>query len=260
MHNLTVTLIQSPLHWHAPEKNRVLFSKKIDALDGTTDLIILPEMFTTGFTMAATELAETMTGPTVEWMHTIAHAKNAVITGSLIIEDNGHYYNRLIWMPPNGALQYYDKRHLFRMAKEHAHYTAGHTRPLFMLHGWRVCPLICYDLRFPVWSRNNSDNAFDLLVFVANWPRVRHGAWKALLKARAIENSAYVVGVNRVGQDDNDIDYAGDSVALNYLGESLIDCADRDTVQSVPLDYQALQDFRARFPAHQDADRFTIDL
>jgi len=256
MKTLNITLIQTELYWHNPAKNRAMFSDMIAKLDTPTDLVILPEMFTTGFTMQTHEQAELMSGETVRWMYATAKKHNLILMGSLIIEEHGDYYNRLMWMPPDGHCSHYDKRHLFRMAEEHHHYTAGTDRLIVELNGWRICPLICYDLRFPVFSRNCND--YDLLIYVANWPAKRRYAWQTLLKARAIENLAYVVGVNRIGQDGNGIAYSGDSAVLNYLGRELTSQADTPLITTVTLDYTALQQYRDSFPAHLDADAFTL--
>jgi predicted amidohydrolase len=213
-------------------------------------------MFTTGFSMQAAELAEDMEGPSVEWLRTMAARLGAVVAGSLIVADGG-YRNRLLWARPDGTLAAYDKRHLFRMAREHEHYTAGEERVVVDLYGWRVLPLVCYDLRFPVWSRSRDD--YDLALYVANWPAARRYAWSTLLRARAIENLCYVVGVNRVGADGAGIDYAGDSVALDPRGRPLAELGDAAVVTQVTLSADALREHRRRFPAHLDADAFRLE-
>ena len=218
---------------------------------------MLPEMFTTGFTMEAESNAETMSGESVNWMAALAQRFNTTLCGSLIIKDGGNYYNRLIWMPPDGSVSHYDKRHLFRMANEHLHYSAGTTRPVFLLGDWRVTPLICYDLRFPVWSRGVND--FDLMVFVANWPAARQSAWQVLLPARAVENQCYVAGVNCTGTDGNAIPYKGDSGAYDYFGGTLAACGSEPGVVTITLDGSALSRYRDKFPAYRDADEFSID-
>lgn len=257
MPDLTITLIQTPLHWHERALNLEIIAQKIEALPTPTDLIILPEMFTTGFTMQAPALAEPMSGPTLPWLKNMAAATGAAITGSLIIEEAGKYYNRLVWMPPDGRYTYYDKKHLFRMAGEPQVYAAGTKREIVTWRGWRICPLICYDLRFPVWSRN-VQNEYDLLLYVANWPAPRSTAWKSLLPARAVENCAYVAGVNRVGEDGHGHAYAGDSMVINYQGEVLIPPTDEEYNPTVTLSYQELVSFRESFPVYLDADAFTL--
>ncbi len=258
MQDLTVALVQTHLHWHDPAANRAHFDGLIDgvARDDLPDLIVLPEMFATGFTMDAAAHAETMEGDSVAWMRLVARDYGVTLCGSLIIEDDGRYFNRLIWMPPDGAAGCYDKRHLFRMANEHEHYSAGTARSVFSLGEWRVCPLVCYDLRFPAWSRGI--NEFDLQIFVANWPAARRSAWRTLLPARAVENQCYVVGVNRVGKDGNDIRYSGDSGAFDYLGNTLLDCGAEARTDTVRLPGAPLERYREKFPAYLDADRFTI--
>ena len=256
MRNLTITLLQAELDWHAPESNRARFEQLIAASSEVSDLIILPEMFTTGFTMEASKNAETMDGDTVAWMAKVAGREQVTLCGSIIIEVSGHFYNRLVWMPPNGQLASYDKRHLFRMADEHQHYTAGQQRTLVQLGEWRICPLVCYDLRFPAWSRGR--NEFDLLIYVANWPSARRSAWRVLLPARAVENQCYVAGVNRIGEDGNGVAYAGDSMVADYLGNLVADCEDRPSSTTVSLDLDALIRYREKFPAFLDGDEFAI--
>lgn len=253
---LRVTIVQSALAWHEPDVNRRRLAAHFRGLAGHSDLVVLPEMFATGFTMDAGAVAETMSGPTVGWMREEAAALGCVVTGSLVIRDEGLHYNRLVWARPDGTLAYYDKRHLFRMANEQAHYSAGGRQLTVDLKGWRVRPLICYDLRFPVWSRNRND--YDVLVYVANWPAKRAQAWAALLRARAIENLSYVVGVNRVGTDGNGLSHAGDSVVLDFRGMPLSSEGSGDRVETTVLDLEALAGFRARFPAHLDADPFEL--
>lgn len=256
MRNLSITLLQTELDWHAPESNRARFEQLISASSKTSDLIILPEMFTTGFTMEAQNNAEIMGGETVAWMANVAAREQVTLCGSVIIKDGRHFYNRLIWMPPNGQPASYDKRHLFRMADEHHHYTAGQQRTLVQLGEWRICPLICYDLRFPVWSRGQ--NEFDLLIYVANWPAARRSAWQVLLPARAVENQCYVAGVNRIGEDGNGVAYAGDSLVADYLGNLVTDCGDRSKSTTVSLDLDALDRYREKFPAFLDGDQFAL--
>jgi predicted amidohydrolase len=254
--HLRVTMIQTALAWQDPAANRAVFASHFRGLVGHTDLIVLPEMFTTGFSMDAERLAETMDGPTVEWMREEAAALGCAITGSLIVRDGGRHYNRMVWVAPDGGLQHYDKRHLFRMAGEQEHYAAGARRVTVEYKGWRICPLVCYDLRFPVWSRNRGD--YDLLLYVANWPARRSLAWKTLLRARAIENVAYVVGVNRIGSDGNGASYSGDSVAVDFLGQPLAGDRGGDFAETAVLDRDLLQSWRKSFPVHLDADDFRI--
>lgn len=254
MQNLNITLMQADLHWHDPPANRRMFAKLAADCAATTDLIVLPEMFTTGFTMEAEQVAEDLNGDTVQWMAEIAHDLKVTVTGSLVIRDATGFFNRLIWMPPDGQAEHYDKRHLFRMASEQDHYAQGHERRVFRLRDWRVCPLVCYDLRFPVWSRGVDE--FDLLLYVANWPAARRSAWQTLLPARAVENLCYCAGVNRVGTDGNGIAYAGESGAWDYLGHAVTACDDQPATVTVELDGTALTRYRKKFPAHLDADRF----
>jgi predicted amidohydrolase len=254
--HLRVTLVQTELQWQDPAGNRHRLAAHFRGLLGHTDLVVLPEMFSTGFSMDAAALAEDMDGPTVGWMREEAAALGCVVTGSLIVREAGHCRNRLIWARPDGTVEHYDKRHLFRVAGEQDHYAAGTRRLVVDLKGWRVCPMICYDLRFPVWSRNRDD--YDLLLYVANWPQRRAHAWSTLLRARAIENLSYVVGVNRIGKDGNGASYSGDSVALDYLGQPLSSEGGGDRVETAVLDLESLQSYRASFPAHLDADRFEL--
>ena len=216
---LRIVGIQADLFWENPKKNLTFFEEKINSLPGNTDLIVLPEMFTTGFTMNPEKVAEKMDGISVSWMLKIAAEKHIAITGSLVISDGANYYNRLIFVHPSGKIETYNKRHSFTLAGEHKVYTSGKEKLIVTYKGWRICPLICYDLRFPVWARNTEN--YDLLIFMANWPITRIKAWETLLKARAIENMSYVVGVNRTGKDANNYEYSGNSLAIDYLGEEL---------------------------------------
>jgi omega-amidase len=256
VHDLTISLVQADLAWQDPAANRAQLAALLDTIPSLGELVILPEMFTTGFTMRAPEHAESMTGPTVVWLQTEARRRQTTLCGSVIISDGGHFYNRLLWVPPSGELAWYDKRHLFRMAGEHRHYSAGTERRVFQLGDWRVCPLVCYDLRFPVWSRGA--NAFDLLLYVANWPETRRPAWQALLPARGVENQCYVAGVNRTGSDGQGIPYAGDSGVHHPLGHALLDLGRTAGVGTVTLSGAELVSYRERFPAWQDADPFTL--
>lgn len=254
--NLRVTMIQADLAWQAPITNRRNLAAHFRGLAGHTDLIVLPEMFTTGFTMDAAGLAETMDGETVHWLREESAAWGCAITGSIIVRDGSRHYNRLLFAKPDGTLEHYDKRHLFRMANEQKHFAAGTHRKLIEFKGWRLCPQVCYDLRFPVWSRNRGD--YDALLYVANWPARRRVAWSALLKARAIENVCYAVGVNRVGKDGNGATYAGDSAVYDFMGRSLGGDHGGDFVETVVLDREALEMYRKEFPAHLDADDFEL--
>lgn len=274
MNDLKITIIQSNLHWEDKEKNLEMFSQKIASISEETDLIILPEMFTTGFSMRPELFAETMSGNTIVWMKEKAKEKNCVITGSFICEVNGKHVNRLVWMNPDGTHNVYDKRHLFRMGDEDKHYGHGEKKIIVELKGWKICPLICYDLRFPVWARNKKESSsknqesrqkkevdveYDVLIYVANWPERRSHPWKSLLVARAIENQSYTIGVNRVGNDDNDIYHSGDSVALNFRGEAISKMeSGKESISTITLNYKDLEDFRKQFPVMLDADDFEI--
>lgn len=256
--DLRITLIQTELHWHQPDANRHLLADRLTPLAGQTDLILLPEMFTTGFSMAPETLAEPEQGPTLEWMQQQAALTGAVLAGSFIVQDAAGYRNRLHWVTPDGQVQHYDKRHLFRMAEEHRHYAAGEHRPVFEHLGWRVLPQVCYDLRFPVFSRNRND--YDLAIYLANWPESRRHAWRTLLQARAIENLAYVAGVNRIGTDARGMSYSGDSLLADFAGQLLLDHpVGGRFVETRVLSAAQLADFRATFPAWQDADSFSLD-
>lgn len=254
---LTVALIQTALYWENPTANLAMLEEKIAEITQKVDLIVLPEMFTTGFSMKPEVLAEPMNLTTFKWMRQMAEQSGAVLSGSYIVQEKGQYFNRLLWMPPNGEYDYYDKRHLFRMGKEHEHYTEGQRRIIKEINGWRICPLICYDLRFPVWARNQG-LVYDLLLYVANWPAVRRGPWNTLLQARAIENLSYVLGVNRVGEDGHGVAHAGDSVVIDFKGDLLTDRDSAEKTVIYTLDKDALMSFRERFPAHMDADAFEI--
>lgn len=274
MESLKVTIIQADLVWENVAKNISMFSKKISAITEPTDIIVLPEMFTTGFTMKSEKLAETMTGKTVTWMKEQAKKSNSVIIGSLIIKEeitspsaDGRqrgmkFFNRLVWTQPNGDFYTYDKRHLFRMAKEHENFSAGNKRLIVEYKGWKICLLVCYDLRFPVWSRNFSlteTPAYDCLIYIANWPEVRKTPWSKLLEARAIENQCYVVGVNRVGIDGTNHVYSGNSVVINPKGEKITTVPEhKECTQTVSLSLKELTDFRTLFPVGLDGDEFEI--
>jgi len=230
----------------------------LEQISMPTDLIVLPEMFTTGFSMDAAALAEPMDGPTVEWMRAQAAAHDAVLTGSVIIREGSTFHNRLLWVRPDGSLNYYDKRHLFTLAGEQHVYTAGQSRLVEEWRGWRICPLVCYDLRFPVWSRNQALQPYDLLLYLANWPAVRRNAWNCLLRARAIENVSYTLGVNRIGHDGHGQEYAGDSALIDMRGDYLLQAGNLQSCITRTLRRAELEDFRSKFTALQDADDFEL--
>ncbi|MBA3675477.1 MAG: amidohydrolase [Chitinophagaceae bacterium] len=279
MSSLTITLIQPNLIWENKNANLDMLAQKIEGIKEKTEVVILPEMFSTGFSMQPKLLAENMRGETVDWMKKIASSKKIILTGSVIIKDSETspseraggeaYYNRLIWMLPNGEYGVYDKRHLFAFADEHKHYSEGNKRLIAQVKGWKINLQVCYDLRFPVWSRQNPSpnlspggeeqaSEYDLLVYVANWPEKRSTAWKTLLQARAIENQCYVVGVNRVGEDGNNIHYAGDSMIIDPLGEIIYHKANEEDVFTYTLQKEKLNEVREKFPFWKDADSFII--
>jgi omega-amidase len=257
MENLKITLFQGYLFWENIDKNLQNISLRLSGIREKTDLIILPEMFNTGFTMNAEKLAEPMNGKTMVWMHKIASQFECVVTGSLIIKEDEKYYNRLIWMRPDGKYQFYDKRHLFTLAKEHHTYTAGTKKLIVELKGWKICPVICYDLRFPVWLRN-VDEAYDLLIIVANWPERRALHWRTLIPARAVENQAYVIGLNRVGHDGNEIYHSGDSTCISPTGNVIYYKRDEEDVYTFTINGDEIAKTRKALPFLQDADVFHI--
>lgn len=287
MSSLTITTIQPDLVWEDRAANLQRLEEKILSITEHTELVVLPEMFSTGFSMRPESLAEPMDGPTVTWMRDIAARRRIILTGSVIIREEDHYYNRLIWMLPNGEYGCYDKRHRFAFAGEDDHYTAGHKRLIASVKGWRILLLVCYDLRFPVWSRQapaepigkqailpstesvpnqqappkpaEPDLEYDCILYVANWPERRSLAWKTLLQARAIENQAYVVGVNRVGNDGNAIYHSGDSMIIDPLGEILYHGHGKEETHTLTLQKDKLNEIRAKFPFWRDADHFTIE-
>lgn len=273
MSTLTITGIQSTLHWEAKKANLQMFEEKIFSISKPTEIVVLPEMFSTGFSMQPEKLAETMEGETMQWMKQVASKKKIILTGSLIIKDSSPpgsggevYYNRLVWVLPNGQVGYYDKRHLFAYADEDQHYTPGEKRLIASVKGWKINLLVCYDLRFPVWSRQSPPPSgevgrgpeYDVLIYVANWPERRVHAWTTLLRARAIENQCYVIGVNRTGEDGNKIHYTGESMAIDPMGEILYHKKDEDDVFTVTLDRSHLEKVREKFPFWKDADGFKI--
>jgi predicted amidohydrolase len=253
MQDLKVALIQAELVWEDPQTNLNRFRSRIEQVQDGTHLIVLPEMFTTGFSMNPARLAQRMDGPTVSWMSARSQETRADITGSLIVEENGSFYNRLVWAKPDGRLFGYDKKHLFRYAGENNVYTPGDKQVIVTCRGWRVRPFICYDLRFPVWIRN-LDNQYDAALFVANWPERRAAHWNALLKARAIENQCYVIGVNRVGTDGNGHRYVGDTCIIDPRGRVATKVSHKEAIVSEDLSAAMLNDYRHQFPAWMDAD------
>lgn len=261
MSSLTVSLIQTNLHWENKAANLAMLEEKIMGIKEKTELVILPEMFSTGFSMRPEILAETMDGETIQWMKRIAAARKIILTGSVIIKEEGHYYNRLVWMLPNGQYGVYDKRHLFAYAGEDQHYKAGAKRLIASVKGWKINLLICYDLRFPVWARQQSQPEspeYDLLVYVANWPERRIHAWKTLLQARAIENQSFVIGVNRVGKDGNEIYHTGDSMVVDVMGEVLYQKKDEEDIYTITLQKEPMETVREKLPFLKDADGFMI--
>lgn len=264
MQDLRLTLIQSDINWEDIGANLAMFEEKIWRISGPTDVIVLPEMFTTGFTMNAAKHAEMMNMRTFKWMRQMAEQTGALILGSYICNVHDRYYNRLLWMEPSGQHKTYDKRHLFRMANEHKTYSPGESTLVATWKGWRICPQICYDLRFPVWSRNRFDYEaqrlnYDVLIYVANWPQIRINAWETLLRARAIENLSYVVGVNRVGVDDSGMEYNGNSAIIGPKGDTIFSIDGVEAVKNIELSSNALQSYRDKFPAYLDGDDFTIE-
>ncbi len=254
MQNLIISVIQPNIIWENPRVNLDKYSEMISKLD-STDVIILPEMFSTGFSMQPEKLKEKMDGESVLWMKKMANEKNSVLTGTLIIEEENKVVNRCLWVFPDGKIEKYDKRHLYTMGQEHRHYSPGNDRLIVEYKGWRFCPLICYDLRFPVWSRNQEN--YDVIIYMANWPSSRHHVWKNLLVARAIENQSYCFGINRIGTDGTGLNYLGDSALVspkgfaNFMGE-------KESVKTFEISYSDLHDFRKSFPLLDDRDEFQI--
>jgi omega-amidase len=262
MDNLEILALQVDLVWENPAANRARIEHYLQGQGTKADLVVLPEMFTTGFSMEAERLAETMDGPSVAWMKQMASDFQAVMVGSLIIEEEKQYFNRLFWVEPSGAVRFYDKRHLFAMGKEDRTYTQGQTQPVFDWHGWKVLPQICYDLRFPVWSRNavseTGEWRYHLALYVANWPEKRGHHWQALLKARAVENQAYIVGVNRVGEDAMGMRYSGGSMIVHPHGEVLASATGGEAVLKHTLKKEDLALNHRAFPFWKDADHFSM--
>lgn len=259
---LQLTIVQAPLVWADKKANLAYFTKALAGFAGATDLVVLPEMFATGFVTESQDIAEPMDGEVVQWMRTTSAKLNCVITGSVSISEKGKFYNRLIWMRQDGSFETSDKRHLFAMGNEHLRFTAGSEPLIVDLKGWKIKPLICYDLRFPVWSKNSFADekyAYDLLIYVANWPSSRNFVWKTLLPARAIENLAYCVGVNRIGDDGHGLPHAGESCVLDFKGRELLKAPSGEPfAQTAKLDYDLLSDFRSRFAVGFDWDKFQI--
>jgi omega-amidase len=253
---MKVTLIQSPLIWENPKENRSYFEQKINSISENTDLIVLPEMFTTGFTMRPELVAETMQGETVIWLQELAKVKNCAITGSVVIKENNNFYNRMLFIFPSGEIQFYDKKHLFTLAGEDKMYTSGKQKVIVNYLNWKICLQVCYDLRFPVFSRNSED--YDLMIYVASWPKIRTNAWDALLKARAIENMSYVIGVNRIGEDDNGYQYTGHSQVVDYLGEYEVGPTESENIFMAELDKEKMMLTRQKLGFLDDRDHFEI--
>jgi predicted amidohydrolase len=265
MNDLNVTFIQTELFWESPEANLAMFEEKIWQIDGATDLILLPEMFTTGFSMNTVGHSEPHGSKTLKWMQQMATQTGACIVGSCMIRDGRAVYNRLYCVQPDGTHQHYDKRHLFRMGREHNNFQPGARRLVVSCKGWNICPLICYDLRFPVWSRNvtrgpDATPEYDLLIYVANWPASRNSVWRTLLQARAVENLCYSAGLNITGTDGEGVAYCGNSLMTDYKGEPCLDMSDEQRIASVTINKNQLEEFRKKFPAHLDADAFKLLL
>jgi omega-amidase len=260
---LKIALIQTDLYWKDKAANLAMFEEKIWSIERKVDLIILPEMFTTGFSMDAEELAEPFNLHTTKWMKQMAAQTGAVITGSAIMKEEERYYNRLLWVTPKGEVKVYDKRHLFGMANEDQHFSAGSENIIVELKGWKILPQICYDLRFPVWNRNwlvEGKPAYDLIFFIASWPAPRINAWDILLQARAVENLSYSIGVNRIGIDGNDVPYVGHTGAYNFKGETISFSDDKEEITIIELEKEPLEAFREKFPALLDGDKFEIKI
>ncbi len=274
MSTLHITTIQADLSWENKDANLSMFAERLKQLHVPKEIVVLPEMFSTGFSMNPYDLAETMDGSTIAWMRSQASLHKIILTGSLIIRENDQFFNRLIWMLPNGQMGVYDKRHLFAFAGEHEHYTPGTKRLIASVKGWKINLQICYDLRFPVWARqsdsslnqagvppeqrNGKTAEYDVLIYVANWPEKRSHAWKTLLQARAIENQCYVVGVNRVGSDGNGIYHSGDSMVIDPMGEVIYELADKEGMDTTILQKSRVDEIRTRLPFLNDADDFLI--
>jgi omega-amidase len=254
---LKVAIIQSDLVWEDPKQNRKNFSEKIETINDIVDIIVLPEMFTTGFTMNASAVAETMDGKTVEWMKKTASETNAAMVGSVIISENNKFYNRLLFVEPSGVITHYDKRHRFTLAGEDKIYASGTEKIIIDYKGWKICPLICYDLRFPVWARNTEN--YDVLLYIANWPKPRILAWDTLLKARAIENMSYCIGVNRVGEDKDHNEHCGHSTVYDVLGNNIAPIKpNKEHIEIVSLERSQINFYRNKLRFLNDRDAFTF--
>jgi len=253
---MEISIIQSPLFWENPTANRNYFDEKINSITEKVDLIVLPEMFTTGFTMNPSSVAETMKGETVLWLQSLAKAKNSAITGSLVITENNNFYNRLLFVFPSGEIQFYDKHHLFTLAGESKVYTKGNQKLIVEYLGWRICPLICYDLRFPVLARNVED--YDVLLYVANWPKPRINAWDILIQARSVENMCYTIGVNRTGFDNNNNEYVGHSQVVDFLGNYILEPMESESVFNIVLNKEKLVETRNKLGFLNDRDIFEL--
>jgi len=261
MQNLSLSLVQTPLYWQQTEANLASLEEKFWAQEEKTDIIVLPETFNKGFSVENQKHVEPLNFTTFKWMKNMASQTGSIIIGSYLVHDKGLAYNRLFWVQPNGEYNFYNKRHLFKMGGEGKNLTQGNDLPIFKLKGWRICPQICYDLRFPAWSRNKTtegQTTYDALIYIANWPKPRISAWTTLLKARAIENLAYTVGVNRIGEDGNGLEYNGQSAAYDFKGEPLCQLNSEETIKVVYLDYDKLANYRKDFPFYLDADSFDI--
>jgi predicted amidohydrolase len=253
---MKTALIQSSLYWENPKKNRDNFEEKINTINDDIDLIVLPEMFTSGFTMSPENVAETMQGETVTWLKVLAKAKKSAITGSLVIRENSNFYNRMVFVFPSGEIQFYDKKHLFTLAGEDKVYSSGTQKIIVDYLSWKICLQVCYDLRFPVFVRNSED--YDLLIYVASWPKIRINAWDALLKARAIENMCYAIGVNRIGEDNNGYQYPGHSQALDFLGNYIVEPVESESVFYAELNKEKMLQIRQKLGFLNDRDSFEI--
>lgn len=262
VNNLKVALVQTDLYWQSREANLAMLEEKIWSFNDPVDLIVLPEMFTTGFSMETEKLAEPMNFTATKWMKQMAAQTGAVVTGSVIIQEGKSFFNRLLWARPTGEVSHYDKRHLFRMAHEDDHFSMGKKNSLVELKGWKILPQVCYDLRFPVWSRNKANEEgqmnYDLSFYIASWPAARSSAWDILLRARAVENLAYTIGVNRIGEDGNGIRYSGHSGIYDFKGGALSFAGEKEVILIAELSYEELVRYREKFPAWKDADDFKI--
>lgn len=258
MTDLNITLVQSDLQWQAADHNRTVLQAMLEPLAGHSDLIVLPEMFTSAFSMDTGAIAESHQGPTLAWMQAMARQLDAALTGSIAVRENGQQYNRLLFVTPDGRVDHYDKRHLFRMLGEDKRYAAGNRRLIVEWRGWRILPLICYDLRFPAWCRYTGQEPYDLMLCVANWPAARDTHWRTLLTARAIENLAWVAGVNRVGRDGNNLDYVGHSTVIDPQGKEILQAGEGTGVCTTALSMESLTNWRKKFPAWMDADQFKL--